>query len=66
MAATRVFASRLATQMATKAARPAIRAPVAAASKRTISGKKNFFRPGSGSTTTSNRAIEGPIGRIDG
>ncbi|OAQ79298.1 ATPase, F0 complex, subunit C, DCCD-binding site [Purpureocillium lilacinum] len=38
MAATRVFASRLATQMATKAARPAIRAPVAAASKRTISG----------------------------
>ncbi|PNY18291.1 ATP synthase subunit 9, mitochondrial [Tolypocladium capitatum] len=38
MAATRVFASRLATQMATKAARPAIRAPVAAASKRTITG----------------------------
>ena len=42
MAATRVFASRLATQMATKAARPAIRAPVAAASKRTITGKKTF------------------------
>ncbi|KND86809.1 ATP synthase subunit 9, mitochondrial [Tolypocladium ophioglossoides CBS 100239] len=38
MAATRVFASRLASQMATKAARPAIRAPVAAASKRTITG----------------------------
>lgn len=39
MASTRVFASRLASQMATKAARPAVRAPVAAASKRTISGK---------------------------
>jgi F-type H+-transporting ATPase subunit c len=39
MAATRVFASRLATQMATKAARPAIRANVAAAGKRTITGK---------------------------
>lgn len=38
MAATRVFASRLATQMATKAARPAIRANVAAAGKRTITG----------------------------
>ncbi|KAH8175035.1 ATP synthase subunit C domain-containing protein [Sarocladium implicatum] len=37
MAATRVFASRMATQMATKAARPAFRAPVSAASKRTIS-----------------------------
>lgn len=36
MAATRVFASRLASQMATKAARPAMRAPAAAA-KRTIS-----------------------------
>ncbi|KAL2211059.1 H+-transporting two-sector ATPase lipid-binding protein precursor [Sarocladium strictum] len=35
MAATRVFASRMASQMATKAARPAFRAPVAA-SKRTI------------------------------
>ncbi|KAL7898213.1 ATP synthase protein 9 precursor [Trichoderma sp. SZMC 28014] len=33
--ASRVFASRLASQMATKAARPAMRAPVAAA-KRTI------------------------------
>jgi F-type H+-transporting ATPase subunit c len=38
MAAPRVFASRLATQMATKAARPVARAPLAAASKRTISG----------------------------
>ncbi|KOS17598.1 ATP synthase subunit 9 [Escovopsis weberi] len=38
MASARVFASRLASQMATKAARPAIRAPVAAASKRTITG----------------------------
>ncbi|KAG5919537.1 hypothetical protein E4U22_000486 [Claviceps purpurea] len=36
MAATRVLASRLATQMATKAARPAIRANVAAAGKRTM------------------------------
>lgn len=43
--ASRVFASRLASQMATKAARPAMRAPVAAA-KRTITtgeSKKNFF-----------------------
>jgi F-type H+-transporting ATPase subunit c len=39
MASSRVFASRLASQMAVKAARPAVRAPVAAASKRTISGK---------------------------
>lgn len=39
MAATRVFASRLATQMATKAARPVIRAPVSAAAKRTITGE---------------------------
>ncbi|KAH7250059.1 uncharacterized protein BKA55DRAFT_690296 [Fusarium redolens] len=38
MASSRVFASRLASQMAVKAARPAVRAPVAAASKRTISG----------------------------
>ncbi|PHH62868.1 hypothetical protein CDD81_6586 [Ophiocordyceps australis] len=36
MAATRIFASRLASQMATKVARPAIRAPAAAASKRAI------------------------------
>lgn len=46
--ASRVFASRLASQMATKAARPAVRANVAAASKRTITGKpelseKNLF-----------------------
>lgn len=43
--ASRVFASRLASQMATKAARPAMRAPVAAA-KRTITtgeSKENFF-----------------------
>lgn len=39
MASSRVFASRLASQMAVKAARPAVRANVAAASKRTISGK---------------------------
>ncbi|KAG8669618.1 hypothetical protein FPOAC1_009016 [Fusarium poae] len=39
MASSRVIASRLASQMAIKAARPAVRAPVAAASKRTISGK---------------------------
>lgn len=42
--ASRVFASRLASQMATKAARPAMRAPVAAA-KRTITtgeSKKTF------------------------
>ncbi|KAM0192051.1 hypothetical protein ACHAPA_003136 [Fusarium lateritium] len=38
MASSRVFASRLASQMAVKAARPAVRANVAAASKRTISG----------------------------
>jgi hypothetical protein len=41
MASSRVFASRLASQMAVKAARPAVRANVAAVSKRTISGK--FF-----------------------
>jgi hypothetical protein len=43
--ASRVFASRLASQMATKAARPAMRAPVAAA-KRTITtgeSRENFF-----------------------
>lgn len=43
--ASRVFASRLASQMATKAARPAMRAPVAAA-KRTITtgeSKKKLF-----------------------
>ncbi|KPM44257.1 hypothetical protein AK830_g2268 [Neonectria ditissima] len=39
MASTRVFASRLASQMAVKAARPAVRAPIAAASKRTITGQ---------------------------
>ena len=37
MAALRVSASRLAGQMATKAARPAMRAPVSAASKRALS-----------------------------
>ncbi|PFH58418.1 hypothetical protein XA68_13694 [Ophiocordyceps unilateralis] len=36
MAATRVFASRLASQMGTKAARPALRAPVAAAARRSM------------------------------
>ena len=40
MAATRVFASRLASQMAVKAARPAFRAPVSAAAKRTITTGK--------------------------
>lgn len=43
--ASRVFASRLASQMATKAARPAMRAPLAAA-KRTITtgeSRENFF-----------------------
>jgi F-type H+-transporting ATPase subunit c len=43
MAATRVFASRLATQMATKAARPAMRAPVAA-SKRALSKSEKIPR----------------------
>ncbi|KAH7322797.1 ATP synthase protein 9 precursor [Stachybotrys elegans] len=38
MASSRVLASRLASQMAVKAVRPAVRAPVAAASKRTITG----------------------------
>lgn len=39
MSATRVFATRLASSMATKAARPAVRASMAtAASKRTVSG----------------------------
>ena len=37
MAALRVSATRMASQMATKAARPAMRAPVQAASKRTLS-----------------------------
>lgn len=37
MAALRVSASRMASQMATKAARPAMRAPVQAAAKRTLS-----------------------------
>ncbi|PHH90849.1 hypothetical protein CDD83_2515 [Cordyceps sp. RAO-2017] len=36
MAAARVVASRLASHMATKAARPALRAPVSAAAKRTF------------------------------
>lgn len=51
MAAARVFTSRLASQMAVKAARPAVRAPVAAASKRTITGKlrQKFFLGPSGS-----------------
>lgn len=44
MASSRVFASRLASQMAVKAARPAVRANVAAASKRTISGKFLMMR----------------------
>ncbi|KAH7156923.1 ATP synthase protein 9 precursor [Dactylonectria macrodidyma] len=39
MASARVFTSRLASQMAVKAARPAVRAPIAAASKRTITGQ---------------------------
>ncbi|CRK20955.1 ATP synthase subunit 9 like protein [Verticillium longisporum] len=38
MASTRVLASRLASSMATKAARPAVRAAPMAASKRTITG----------------------------
>lgn len=42
MAATRVFASRMASQLATKAARPALRAPVQVASKRTITSKEKF------------------------
>ncbi|KAF4966057.1 hypothetical protein FZEAL_10699 [Fusarium zealandicum] len=41
MASSRVFASRLASQMAVKAARPAVRVSAAAASKRTISGAAN-------------------------
>lgn len=53
MAASRVFASRLATQMATKAVRPAIRAPVAAASKRTITGKQIFSDPQTGAQSSS-------------
>ncbi|KAH8706499.1 ATP synthase protein 9 mitochondrial precursor [Ilyonectria robusta] len=39
MASARVFTSRLASQMAVKAARPAVRAPIAAVSKRTITGQ---------------------------
>ena len=39
MASTRVLASRLASQMATKAARPAARVTVANASKRTMTGE---------------------------
>ncbi|KAF4508430.1 hypothetical protein G6O67_004808 [Ophiocordyceps sinensis] len=41
MAATRVFASRMASQVVSKAARPAIRAPVSAAAKRTITGSSS-------------------------
>lgn len=37
--ASRVFASRIASQMATKVARPAMRAPVSGAAKRTITGE---------------------------
>ncbi|KAI9901306.1 hypothetical protein N3K66_003123 [Trichothecium roseum] len=42
MAALRVSATRMASQMATKAARPAMRAPVQAASKRTLSTATPF------------------------
>lgn len=39
MAATRVLATRLASSMATKAARPAMRVQVGNVSKRTLTGK---------------------------
>jgi hypothetical protein len=42
MASTRVLASRLASQMATKAARPAARVTIANSSKRTMTGE--FWR----------------------
>ncbi|KAF7553159.1 hypothetical protein G7046_g7178 [Stylonectria norvegica] len=50
MASARVFASRLASQMATKAIRPAARGPIAAASKRTIMTQLSSPEP---ATTTS-------------
>ncbi|KFA67034.1 hypothetical protein S40285_05127 [Stachybotrys chlorohalonatus IBT 40285] len=61
MAASRVFASRLATQMATKAVRPAIRAPVAAASKRTITGKQIFSDPQTGAQSSSLSGAASPL-----
>lgn len=43
--ASRVFASRLASQMATKAARPAMRAPVAAAKRTITTGESRKLFP---------------------
>lgn len=45
MASTRVLASRLASSMATKVARPAARVQVANVSKRTITGKEQAVHP---------------------